>query len=313
MRTRSAIATGLALALAASVAASAGEQQRDAKAADVVASARKAIGAKKLDDLKALSVDASVERNIGNMQVKSDVELLVELPDKYMRAETPNGPMAAMTSTLGFNGDRPLKATAAAGFAPGGGMIIRMGGPGPGPMPPPEKPTPEQQQTLEKAAVRASKQEVSRLLLGWTAMALPSLGAEYTYAGEAESPDGKAFAVDVKAADGFAARLFVDQETKLPLMISYQGRQGRVVTSFNRGGGPGREGGDATPQVRGLEREPQATVEFVLYFDDWRDVDGIKFPYRMRRSTGGNTVEEWTVGKVRVNPKIDPKKFEAAG
>ena len=35
-----------------------------------------------------------------------------------------------------------------------------------------------------------------------------------------------------------------------------------------------------------------------------------KFPHKMRRAMGGATTEEWTVNKVKVNPKIDPKKFE---
>ena len=52
-------------------------------------------------------------------------------------------------------------------------------------------------------------------------------------------------------------------------------------------------------------------VEFTLFFDDWRDADGIKFPHKMRRAMGGATNEEWTVSKVKVNPKIDPKKFAA--
>ena len=51
-------------------------------------------------------------------------------------------------------------------------------------------------------------------------------------------------------------------------------------------------------------------VEFTLFFDDWRDVGGIRFPHKLRRAMGGATNEEWTVGKVKVNPKIDPKKFE---
>ena len=41
-------------------------------------------------------------------------------------------------------------------------------------------------------------------MLGWFAAAHPSLSVEYTYAGEAESPDGKADVIDVKNADGFA-------------------------------------------------------------------------------------------------------------
>lgn len=52
-------------------------------------------------------------------------------------------------------------------------------------------------------------------------------------------------------------------------------------------------------------------VEFSLFFDDWREVDGVVFPHVMRRASGGETTEEWTVSKVRINPKLDAKTFAA--
>lgn len=52
-------------------------------------------------------------------------------------------------------------------------------------------------------------------------------------------------------------------------------------------------------------------VESSLFFDDWREVDGILFPHVLRRAAGDETSEEWTVNKVKVNPKIDAKKFAA--
>ena len=51
-------------------------------------------------------------------------------------------------------------------------------------------------------------------------------------------------------------------------------------------------------------------VEFKLFFSDWADVDGIKFPHKIQRSIGDTTDEEWTFTKVKVNPKVDPKKFQ---
>ena len=103
--------------------------QPDAKAADVLAGTRKAIGGKKLDSLTSLSLQAAAQRNVGNFQMTSDLELLVELPDKYLRAETSNSPMVSMASTTGFNGERALKGSGAKG-TPGGGMMFRIGGPG---------------------------------------------------------------------------------------------------------------------------------------------------------------------------------------
>ena len=305
----------------------------DGKATEVLAAARKAIGDRKLDALKTLTVEAQVQRNVGAMQMAADTEILLELPDRYLRADTSGGPMSG-GFTSGFDGDKVIRPAGANMSMAGGGMVIRMGGPG-GPVPPGEKPSPEEQERIDKTLLRNSRAELSRLMLGWFAAAHHSLNAEFTYAGEAESPDGKADVIDVKNADGFNARLFIDRETRLPLMVTYQGPQPRMVTA----GGPMRQAAQPPPgshntpqqaperremtdeerkkaqeeaqkQIESLRNQPPAMAEFTLFFDDWRDVGGIKFPHKLRRAMSGTTNEEWTVGKVKVNPKIDPKKFE---
>ena len=324
MRIRSlSIAAVVALAAAGTVRAAAG----DAKAAEVLAGARKAIGGNTLDALKTLSVEAALQRNIGTVQLAADVEILLELPDKYVRSDVSSGGMMAPAMTMGFNGARPIR-PANVGAMAGGGMIIRRG-PG-GAMPPTEKPSPEEQERLDQQMLRSARADISRLMLGWFASAHPAVPADYTYAGEAESPDGKAHVIDVKNADGFSARLFIDQQTRLPLMVTYQGPQPRIFTS-----GPRRPGGGQTPgapgparremtdeerarmreeaekHMRELQKEPPPPmVEFALYFDDWREVDGVKFPHKIRRAMSGETNEEWTINRVRVNPRIDAKKFE---
>ena len=332
MRMQNVAAWVIALTVTAGVHPAALAQQEDKKAVEVIAAARKAIGGKKLDSLKSLSVQAALQRNAGNFQMNSDLELFVEWPDKYMRSEASSNAMVNMGNTLGFNGDRPLKSVAQGGIAPGGGMVIRMGGPAGGSFGSGEKPTPEQKQQIDRQMVRASRSEISRLMLGWFGMTHPSVSAQYTYAGEAESPDGKAHVIDVKNADGFAARLFIDVKTQLPLMVTYQGPQPRIVTAG--GPRPASAGAQATPpaqarpvteedrrrlaadadkQIRELENQPPAMVEYTLYFDDWRQEDGIQFPHALRRALAGATTEEWTVNKVKVNPTIDPKKFETEG
>ena len=66
------------------------------------------------------------------------------------------------------------------------------------------------------------------------------------------------------------------------------------------GSGPGATPG-ATPPPR---------PELRLYFADYRDVDGLQLPFRLRRATGTETTEETTFDRYRINAKIDPKKFE---
>ena len=304
----------------------------DGKAAEVMAAARKAIGDRKLDGVKTLTVEAQVQRNMGAMQMTTETEILLELPDRYLRSDTASGPMAGgMTS--GFNGDKAIRPANANVSMGGGGMVIRMG---PGAPPPGEKVSLEEQERLDELMLRNARVELSRLMLGWFAATHPSIGATFTYGGEAESPDGRADVIDVKNADGFNARLFIDRETHLPLMITYLGPQPRVVTA----GGPIRQaapppaaGGhvavqraperremteeerrkareEAEKQVEAMRNQPPTMVEYSLFFDDWREVGGIKFPHRLRRAMSGTTSEEWTVNRVRVNPKIDPKKFE---
>ncbi len=312
----------LALTVAGIAAAGAPRAAESDKAAAVLAAARKAIGDKKVDALKSIAVDASVLRNMNAVQLPSEVEILLELPDKYARSETSSGPMAA-PMTMGFNGATPIR-PAGAVAVPGGGMIIRMG-PG-GPMPAPEKLSPDEQQKADQQLLRSARADISRLMLGWFAAAHPALDARYTYAGAAESPDGKAHVIDVTNGDGFSARLFIDQATGLPLMLTYKGPQPRVITAS----GPRRmtaspqrsDRGNVTAEeqrrareaaekeLQDLQSDPPVLADYTLFFDDWRDVGGLRFPHKIRRAMSGTTTEEWTVNKVRVNPKIDPRKFE---
>ena len=297
---------------------------QDAKAAEVLAAARKAIGGSKLDALKSLSVEASIQRNVGNMQMQTESEMLVEMPDKYVRSDASSGPMQ-MKFTTGFNGDRAIL-PAGASAVPGGGFMIRMGPGAAHADPHAEKPTPEQVAELNRVSVRNYRQEISRMMLGWFAAAHPSIKAQYTYAGEAESPDGKAHIIDVKDEDGFSARLFIDQNTKLPLMVTYKGRLPRMVTNTEGGRGGDRQtraqqlSEEAARKVREDQNKrveelktatahPSPMVDFTLYFEDWREVDGINFPHIVRRANEGTTNEEWKINKVKVNPKIDAKKF----
>jgi hypothetical protein len=298
------------------------------KAVEVLAASRKAIGDKQLDALRTFSLEATVQRHVGNMQMTTDTEILLALPDKYLRSDSSSGGMMSMSSATGFNGGTAIR-PAGATMAPGGGMVIRMG-PG-GPIQPQDKLTPEQEAEMNRMMLRSSRHDISRLMLGWFASVHPAVAVEYTYAGEAESPDGKAHVIDAKNADGFTARLFIDQQTSLPLMLTYQGPQPRVMTSRTpRPGGTGiqNSGGqagharelteeerkkadeDAERQIREMQAQPPALVEHTLFFDDWRSTDGVRFPHTIRRAVAGTTSEEWAIRKVRINPKIDAGQFE---
>ena len=60
-----------------------------------------------------------------------------------------------------------------------------------------------------------------------------------------------------------------------------------------------------------IRAKAQATpVENRLYFADYRDVEGLKLPFRLRRAIGTETTKETTFDRYRLNIKIDQKRFE---
>ena len=127
------------------------------------------------------------------------------------------------------------------------------------------------------------KQDFARLMLGAFATSFSSYPLTFSYAGIAEAPEGKADVLDVTGPAGFSARLVVQQDSHLPVMLTWQQPA------------PGQP----------------APVEYRLYYADFRDVNDVKWPFRIRRAVGDQTVEETTFDRVRINTKIDAKKFEA--
>jgi hypothetical protein len=209
-------------------------------------------------------------------------------------------------------------------------------GPGRGPAPgPPRNPA--------AARVATLKQDFARLTLGMFAASFASYPMTFTYVGEAEAPQGKADVLDAKGPNNFTIRFFINKETHLPIMVSWTppapagrgagpgrgpmpgaapggappaGERGappageRGAQPAGRAGQPAAPAGERGAAPAGAGRGPAAPVENRLYFADYRDVDGMQFPFRLRRAVGTDTIEETTFDRYKINAKIDPKKFE---
>jgi len=139
------------------------------------------------------------------------------------------------------------------------------------------------------ARLMQTKQDFARLLLGAFAASSSSFPLTFKYEAEGEAPEGKADVLGVAGPAGFSARFVIQRDTHLPVMLMWQ-----APAPPGRGGPP-----------------PGPPPENRLYFADYRDVKGVKWPFRIRRAIAGNTIEETTFDRVNVNVKIDPKKFEA--
>ncbi len=269
--------TTSAAVMPATVQAAQAPAQDTVKGAALLAQAREALGgADKLAAIRRLEVKGESRRAQGNQSVEGDLEILLELPDKYRRKEELmiGGNAGLVIERIEvLNGTDAWEKTEGGNFPGGRGGFggDRGGGPGgrggrggalggllggaagdqaqaqPGIDP----------ERLREAQRRARTQDVSRLLLG---MLLVSNGS-VAWIGTAQSPDGTADVLEITAPDVPATRLLLDTATHMPLMMTWQGAAPRGggaggLGGGRRGGGAGRggdgagRGGDATAGVQ---------------------------------------------------------------
>jgi hypothetical protein len=290
----------------------------DAKSLEILAEVRKAIGGDaKIAALKTVSFEGTYRRLMGEQDMAGDLELYFSLPDRFQRVEqlppfgpNPTGIRIAQTwnGTEGWAG--PL------GPVPGG-MMFRFGGPG-GPGGPgggpggPGGPGGNRANFDPNARMRG---EFYRAALAMFPGTPATSGLTFTYVGKAESPDGEAEVLDAKGEGNFAARVFIDAKTHLPVMLTYQGRD---VTQI-RMQRPQRKDGETDEQFRErirAEREaagpppPPKMVEYTMFIADHKDVGGVKIPHHITMQSGDKPTEEWELKKAKANPKLDDEQFK---
>jgi hypothetical protein len=297
-------------------------------AAQVLAAARQALGGDdKLAGVTSFVATGRTRQIRGNNIVPIEFEVSCELPDRFVRRD--EFPAQDTDPTLtGFSRDDlilfppPPAAPPGRGPAPQSGAAPQAAGRG-GP------PNPAQQR------LSGIKQDFVRLTLGMFAASFPSYPLTFTYAAEGDAPEGKADILDVKGPESFSVRLVVQRDTHLPVMLMWQLPATNVVvrlpgqalptplppgTVVVDAPAPPAETAPKEDQdrylttVAGLRKQALSTakpIEYRIYYGDFRTVDGFKWPFRLRRAVAGETVEETTFDRFRVNVRIDPRKFEA--
>ena len=248
-------------------------------AESVMAAARAALGGEaKIAGVKTFIATGRTRQVRGENLVPIEFEIQAELPDKYSRRDEFPAQDAGPV-TAGFAGDALV-------------LIPR-------PVPPPPRPgmpapPPGAMEAQLRTRMMQSKQDFARLLLGMFAGTTPAFPVTYSYVGQAEAPQGKADVIEVKGPANFTARLFI-ADTGLPIMLSWQAPAPPMGP-----GGPGGPGAKPAPEQR-------------IFFADYRDVDGLKLPFRIRRAAGAETTEETTFDRYRINAKVDPRRFDTTG
>ena len=276
----------------------------DPKAQEVLKQARAALGGETaLAKVQSLSVTGSARRTFGEREFTADVTLDFLFPDKYKRTEDmgiQGGP--SFTRVSAVNGSEVWDDSTNRG---GGGF--RFGGPGgPGGQGGQggqgRQMTDEDRQRFRQMQERRMKGELARYALIW----LMKTDAPVSYAGVAEAPDGKADVLDVKPADAPEMKLFVDQASHKPLMLTYEGLMPRMM--FNRGGQR------PTPEeIEKMRSTPPQPVTFEVHFTDYKKVDGVLLPHTITQGMNGTVNEEFTIDKYKLNAPLKPEQFVKKG
>jgi outer membrane lipoprotein-sorting protein len=113
----------------------------------------------------------------------------------------------------------------------------------------------------------------------YSALTIKNEYAKITLAGKSKIGYREVFVLDLQPAAGAVERLYFDAQTYLPVRVNTVAMLGSI----------------------------SAPVE--IYLDDWREVDGIKYPFSLSQSFPKLTLM-FTVNEIKHNVPIDARMFE---
>lgn len=279
-----------------------------ARALEILKQSRAAIGGEeKITSIQSLTVKGKFRRVIQEREMAGEREFNFLLPDKFMKSDT----MIVGGSSTTFSNYRALNGSEAwsGGSGGRGGQVFIMGGGG-------AKPTKEHLEKIEREQAQRFRAEYARFVLALFLNSPSGYVMEFNYAGEAVADDGRADVIDATGPDGFAARLFLDKETRLPLMLTYRAPKPRMMTMTMRGNeNDKKKPEDMIKEAREKAAQEAATakpeeVEMQLRFADYRKVGGLMLPHRITQGSDGEVNEEWEIKTYEFNPQFSADKFQ---
>ena len=153
-----------------------------------------------------------------------------------------------------------------------------------------------------RAAAVGLRKELTLLLLGFFGGTFDGSPLQVERLGSAEAPDGTADALRLTFGDGSVATLFIHVDTHLPLMVSWQGSDPAIALRL-------ATTGEASAAAVLASSAQLPLVEHRLHFSDYRQVDGLRWPFLVRRTGGGAPMEELRFDRFTLNPVFTARTF----
>lgn len=278
-----------------------------ARALEILKQARAAVGGEeKIGAIQSLTLKGKFRRVMQEREMAGEREFNFLLPDKFMKSDTMivGGSSTSFTTYRALNGGESWTGGGAGGR---GGMIF-IGSDG-------AKPTKEQLEKMEREQTQKFRAEYARYVLALLLRAPTGYGLEFNYAGEAVADDGRADVIDATGPENFAARLFLDKETHLPLMLTYRAPKPRMITAMMRSTDNKKKQEDILKEAREKASQELATakpeeVEMQLRLTDYRKTGGLLLPHRITQGSDGEVNEEWEIKTYEFNPQFKADKFQ---
>jgi hypothetical protein len=276
--------------------------QPAADPAAVLSGMRQALGGDAaIAAVQAFSVSGSESRELNGHPLTADIEWLCRLPDRFVKVRRVATSGGQDVRTNGFNADALIyRHQSDARYQP---ELF-------------EHETPDERVEREKQSVRNLKHEFSRFaiaMIGIAAVDPLDASAEAQQKSDSKVLD----VVALRSSDGYEARLYVDAASHLPFAIAWLGPP---IVVFNttttqiarvpRGQSPQAMLPPPPPNVPA--GDPTAGLPKVLHqlrFEDFRHENGLNWPHRIVEMIGAQTFMVTKLGKFKINPAIDPKKF----
>ena len=316
--------SAVATAFAASVYAGQA-QDPAAKAASILAEARKALGGDdKLAAIKTLEIKGTARRGAGDVNVEGEMTISVERPGKYLRKEQillGNGGIDVIEGLNGADAWQEQKFSGGMNFDDGGGGGQRGGGFRGAGAQTPATGAAADDPAAKQAQLAARQAEVARVILAL----LLTTDQPVKWTGTAVTPQATAEVLEMTSPDGNPVRLLIDSKSYMPLMLTWTGVAQDPIAALaaragfrgrGRGGRGGFVGGRQGPQQPQQGAKVASADELAkptalrMFLSEYKAVNGIKLPHLLVRGAGDQVTEEWEIKSYKVNPNFKADTFQ---
>jgi hypothetical protein len=224
-------------------------------------------GADKLRAVRSFSMTGTFRRAFPDQDRSGVYEISFMSPDKFKKvetAETTKDVRITVTQTLNKDegwSDTDIKT---------GKLELNIGKPGSGAQP------------SSPNARKQMRADIARHLLAWfiAEPTLYSMGFHY----DKQDP-ASGLVLNLNGPDNFSARVVLDSNTHLPLMMNYRGRPPVIAVNESE-----------------MKEMPAYETEIQVHFSDYRAENGIVLPHHIKVESDGKFLEEFEMKTCRVNP-----------